>query len=299
MNLHALRMFTEVAKTGSVTRSAENLLISQPAVTAQLRNLERELNMKLIQAEGRSIRLTEEGELVAGHAKRLFALERDIEEEINLIRSGMIGNLRIAATELPGVTVLPNWIVDYKNKYPLVDIKLIKGNSNAVVKRLYNSSVHVAIICGEDKMEGVNYYTLFEDELIFVVPKAHRLSNQEISLKEIVKEPFILREENSYTRSKLFTLFRFEGIKSPVTSICIEGMKETIEAVKAGFGVAFVSSLAVKQDLIDGTIGRVFVQDIHVKHAIQLCTRKDDPPFSTAANFITLVKQKTQEKIEL
>ncbi|WP_449622320.1 LysR family transcriptional regulator [Robertmurraya sp. Marseille-Q9965] len=97
MNLHALRIFAEVAKCGSVTRSAENLLISQPAVTAQIRNLEKELDLILISAKGRSIELTEAGKRLAMYSRQLFSLEAEIEKEMQDFKNGVKGNLRICA----------------------------------------------------------------------------------------------------------------------------------------------------------------------------------------------------------
>ncbi|MGG3575215.1 LysR family transcriptional regulator [Bacillus gobiensis] len=289
MNLHALRIFTEVAKSGSVTRSAENLLISQPAVTAQIRNLEKELGMRLIQSKGRSIQLTEAGQELAIHSNRLFALEGEIEKKMNDLKTGMQGSLNICTTSLPANTVLPHWIIKYKESYPLVDVKLFKSNSSSAFQRLLDYSAHVAIVCGEREEEGVDTYTLLEDELIFIVPGSHRLAGKEVSLEELMKEPFVLREEGSYTRRKLVALCESAKINEPSSFIQIEGMIESIEAVKVGYGAALVPALAVKNEQLDGKLGRVFVKDLYIKHPIKLCIRKNDEPFSPAANFISLV----------
>ncbi|NAP01440.1 LysR family transcriptional regulator, partial [Halomonas sp. MG34] len=200
MNLHALRIFTQVAKFGSVTRTAESLLISQPAVTAQLRKLEQEVGMKLITPKGRSIQLTEAGELLANHSKRLFALEADIESKMKDFSTGNRGSLRICSTQLPASTVLPHWIVKFKQKYPSVDVQLYKGNSDWTFERLLDYSVHVAFVYSEQLGEGVESHTLLDDELIFIVPGEHRLAGKEASLEELIREPFILREKGSATR---------------------------------------------------------------------------------------------------
>ncbi|GAA0135488.1 hypothetical protein YSY43_23280 [Paenibacillus sp. YSY-4.3] len=89
MNLHALRIFNEVASLGSVTRAAEKLLLSQPAVTAQLRNLENEMGMKMITSNGRGVQLTEAGERLAARSNQLFSLEAEIEAEMQALQRGM------------------------------------------------------------------------------------------------------------------------------------------------------------------------------------------------------------------
>jgi DNA-binding transcriptional LysR family regulator len=290
MNLHALRIFTVVAKSGSVTRTAESLLISQPAVTAQLRNLEQELGMKLVTSKGRSIQLTEAGELLASHSIRLFALETEIETKMDDFSTGKRGSLLICSTQLPASTVVPRWIVKFKQKYPLVDVKLYKGNSDWTFQRILDYSVHVAFVCSEQQEEGIESYTLLDDELIFIVPGEHRLAGKETSLRELMKEPFILREKGSATRRKVINLCEAENLDEPQSIIQIEGLIESIEAVKAGYGAALVSELAVKSDLYNGKLGRVYVKGVFIKHPIRLCTRSNEDLLSTTANFISLIK---------
>ncbi len=290
MNLHALRIFTQVAKFGSVTRAAESLLISQPAVTAQLRKLEQELGMKLITSSGRSIQLTEAGELLANHSKRLFALEAEIETKMADYSTGKRGSLRICSTQLPASTVLPRWIVKFKQKYPLVDVQVYKGNTDWTFERLLDYSVDVAFVYSEKKGEGVKSHTLLDDELIFIVPSEHRLAGKEVTLEELMNEPFILREKGSATRRSVINLCEAANLEMPKSFIQMEGLRESVEAVKAGYGAALVSALAVDNDLYNGKLGRVFVKNLFIKHPIRLCTRSDEEYLTTTTNFISLIK---------
>lgn len=295
MNLHALRIFNEVASLGSVTRAAEKLLLSQPAVTAQLRNLENEMGMKLITSNGRGVQLTEAGERLAARSNQLFSLEAEIEAEMQALQRGMIGALRIGATALPGSAILPNWIVKFKQKYPKVEIQLTKENSHSAVRRLLDHSIHIALICGEwDADEEIERFTIAVDELIFIVPRTHSLAGKEATLKDLMSEPFILREEGSYTRRRLLALCAAADISEPA-GICMEGMEESIQAVKAGYGAALVPSLAVQEELASGELGKVNVQGIHIAHPIRLCTKA---PISspTAANFISWIKAEQKDK---
>ncbi|MGP4039078.1 LysR family transcriptional regulator [Gracilibacillus sp. D59] len=294
MNLHALRIFTQIAKHGSVTRAAESLLVSQPAVTIQLRKLEQEMGMKLVTSEGRSIQLTEAGELLATHSKRLFALEAEIETKMNDFLTGKRGSLRICSTQLPASTVVPHWIVKFKQKYPLVDVQLYKGNTDWTFQQLLDYSVHVAFVYSEQQGESVESHTLLDDELIFIVHEDHRLAGLEVSLEELLREPFILREKGSATRRNVMKLCEVANLKEPESVLQIEGMRESIEAVKAGYGVALVSALAVKNDLHNDRLARVFVKDVFIKHPIRLCTRSNEEHLTTTANFISLIKDELE-----
>ncbi|GAA0349294.1 LysR family transcriptional regulator [Bacillus horti] len=291
MNLHALRIFTEVAKTGSVTRSAENLLLSQPAVTAQLRNLEKELALKLVTLNGRNIQLTEAGETLAVESKRLFSLEAEIEKKMGEILTGHQGSLRVCSTQLPSMKILPRWLAQYKKKYPMINVQMFKGSSQVAMSQLLDYSVDIAFVCSEVYEEKVDVIPLIRDTLIFIVSRGHHLGGRSVSLATVMKEPFVFREKGSATRKKLVSLCERESIQEPKMGIEIEGLSESIEAVKAGYGVALVSEFAVKDLLESGQIEKVSIQNMHLEQPISLCMRKNDPNSPMVKNFITMVKE--------
>ena len=105
--------------------------------------------------------------------------------------------MRICATELPETTLLPGWVVGYKQQNPRMDVKLLKGNSNTALQRLRDHSVHISIVCGSWSIEDelIESFTIMEDELIFAVPGIHRLAGKEVTRFELMEEPFVLREE--------------------------------------------------------------------------------------------------------
>lgn len=298
MNLHALRIFNEVSKTGSITRSAENLMLSQPAVTAQIRNLEQELGLKLVEAHGRNIRLTEAGELLAKHSVRLFAMEAEMEQVMAAVKSGHRGSLKICATELPESTLLHGWVAGYREQNPDIAIQLLKDSSAGVMKRLINEEIHIAIVCGNWAIEdeNVDYFTVVQDELIFAVPSGHRLAGREVSCHELVTEPFVMREEGSYTRAQLMSKLKSAGAREPAASILIEGLKETVEAVKSGFGVALLPALFIKEELASRQLHRVHVQGASMPHPIRVCIRKDRARSAHIQSFISYI-QADREKM--
>lgn len=136
MNLHALRLFHIVAEKGNVTRAAEELNISQPAVTAQIKKLEQEIGLILLAPKGRGILLTEAGIQLSKHTKRLFSLEAEIEAYVEQYKNGFIGKLRIVATYLPANFLLPKWLARYKQRYPDVEVELTTTNSRKAIDQL-------------------------------------------------------------------------------------------------------------------------------------------------------------------
>ncbi|KGR76377.1 LysR family transcriptional regulator [Ureibacillus sinduriensis] len=290
MNLHALRLFHIVAEKGNVTRAAEELNISQPAVTAQIKKLEQEIGIILLAPRGRGILLTEAGIQLAKHTKRLFSLEAEIESYIEQYKNGSIGKLRIVATYLPANFLLPKWLARYKQRYPDVEVELTTTNSLKAIDQLINYQAEIAFIGGRRESHPlINRRELFEDEMWFVVHKNHKFASNKVTLAQIVREPFVFREEGSSVREKLVSLCKINNVNQPTVGLQINGLNETIRAVMEGYGVTFVSSLEVKEYIACGDVAKVNVDGIELKNPISICTRKGDGLSMPAHHVIQMV----------
>ncbi|MDQ0057944.1 LysR family transcriptional regulator [Paenibacillus harenae] len=293
MNLHALKLFHTAAQEGSVTRAAELLHISQPAVTVQIRNLEKEIGMPLLLPKGRGIMLTEAGQFVADQAGRLFALESEIEREIIDFKSGLTGKLRIAATYLPANFLLPRWIAVYKRGREGVQVLLQTANAQDAMFRLAHYEADLAIIGGGiEPAPGIVRSLLFEDQMWFVAPKGHALANKrETTLAEVLREPFIMREEGSRTREMLLALCRTARLAPPRAAVEWNGMNEAVRAVKAGVGLLFASASEVREDVDRGDVSFVNVSGIHAVNPIAIYYREGETLSQQAQAFIEIAKK--------
>lgn len=290
MNLHALRVFFEVANRKSVTGAAIDLAISQPSVTAQIRKLEREIGLKVLEPYGRGIRLTEAGELIFLHAQRLFAMEKELEMKLNDFREGKIGTLKLASTGLPANVLLPKWVASFKKENPDVDIILTVVNSSEANRQLLHYEADLAFIAGISKHPDIHYEKLFDDELWFIVPKGHRLDSKMATLGEMMEEPFFMREEGSSIREQLLALCRIHDISPPKMFLRYNGMNMSIKTIQEGYGAMLVPALVVKSMVEKGEIGRVFIEGIDIKRPIYFCSRKDDLFSPITHAFYELVK---------
>ncbi|WP_411552013.1 LysR family transcriptional regulator [Paenibacillus lautus] len=294
MNLHALRLFHVIATTGSVTRAAELLNISQPAITAQVKKFEKELSLTLFKPQGRGIGLTEAGAELLPLAKRLFSVEQQIEQFCRDYRSGSRGHIRLAATYLPSHFLLPAWLAKYKQRYEDVEMSITTTNSSDALKQLLNMDVDLAIYGGlpEESPDTIQTEELFRDELWFVVSPDHRYANQHISLDEMMREPFVMREEGSSTRERLFALCRTHSAPSPRITLQFNGLHEAITAVIAGYGANFVSSLVVREYVERGELSQVYVNGIELQNIIAICTRKHEALSAAAMNFVEMIRER-------
>ncbi|CAM3183617.1 LysR family transcriptional regulator [Paenibacillus lupini] len=293
MNLHALRLFHTIAAVGSVTRASELLNISQPAITAQIKKFEKELLISLFKPQGRGIALTDAGEELAVLAKRLFAVEQQIEQFASNYSNGAIGSIRLAATYLPAHFLIPAWIAKFKQQYEQVEMKITTTNSSDALKQLLDVEVDIAIFGGiaENYPDTIQTEELFQDELWFVVAPGHRYANQRVSLPNMMKEPFVMREEGSSTRERLLSLCRTYNSSAPTISLQFNGLHEAITAVIAGYGANFVSSLVVRDYVERGELARVYVEGIDLKNTIAICTRKNEKLPASAMNLVQMIRQ--------
>lgn len=293
MNLHALRLFHAIVSTGSVTRASELLNISQPAITLQIKKFEKELNLPLLKPQGRGVTLTDAGQEMAYLAKRLFAVEQQIEQFVDDYRNGATGSVRLAATYLPANFLIPTWIAHFKQQFEQVEMMITTTNSHDALEKLLNIEVDVAIYGGiaEEHPDTIETEELFQDELWFVVAPNHRYANQHISLSDMMKEPFVMREEGSSTRERLLSLCRTYSISAPTISLQFNGLHEAITAVIAGYGATFASSLVVRDFVHRGELCRVFVQGIDLKNTIAICTRRNEQLSAATMNFIHMIRE--------
>jgi DNA-binding transcriptional LysR family regulator len=293
MNLHALRLFHVIASSGSVTRASELLNISQPAITAQVKKFEKEISLSLLKPQGRGIALTDAGEQMALLAKRLFAVEQQIEQFSQDYRNGTNGHIRLAATYLPAHFLIPTWIAKFKQQYEQVEMTITTTNSSDALRQLLNVDVDLAIYGGlpEEYPDTIQTEELFQDELWFVVSPNHRYANQHVSLLEMMREPFVMREEGSSTRERLLALCRTYNSSAPRITLQFNGLHEAITAVIAGYGANFVSSLVVRDYVERGDLCRVYVDGIHLQNTIAICTRKYEPLSAATINLIQMIRQ--------
>ncbi|MFD0716042.1 LysR substrate-binding domain-containing protein [Paenibacillus sp. GCM10027626] len=293
MNLHALRLFHVIATSGSVTRAAEILNISQPAITAQIKKFEKELSLPLFRPQGRGIALTDGGEKLASYAKRLFMIEQQMEQFLQEHRNGTAGHIRLSATYLPAHYLIPAWIAKFKQQYEQVEMMIYTTNSHDALHQLLNMEVDLAIYGGlpEKYPDIIQSEELFRDELWFVVAPNHRMANQRVSLPEMMENPFVMREEGSSTRQRLMALCRTHNVHSPKITLQFNGLHETMKAVIAGYGASFVSALVVRDHIERGELCRVYVEGVDMQNIISIFTRKEEPLSAAAANFIQLIRQ--------
>lgn len=240
MRLTQLRSFYAVARAGSFTRAAEQLHVSQPTITTQVRFLEEHYDVELFHRRGRHVKLTELGEQLLQLAQPIFSLESDAIHLLSDAGELRSGHLRVAAVGPHHVTKM---LVDFNLKFPGIMVSVSTGNSQDVLDRLLDYRADVGVLAqlvGDDRFLSVPFS---RHPVVIFTPSTHRFARKRsISLAELEGERMILREEGSTTRKAFETALQKAGVK-PEFVMEISSREVIRESVAQGIGLAAVSSV--------------------------------------------------------
>ena len=275
MNLNHLAVFDAVAVEKSFSRAGERLLVSQPAVSKQLRLLERTLGTKLVDREPKGVRLTAAGEVLSGYARRIFALAEDAEQAMAELQGLRRGRLTVGASTTLGIYYLPELLAKYRRLYPQIDLGLEVSNTQVIQQYLVEHRVDIAMTEGFVHAPDLVARVLLEDELVPIVPVGHALTRKKsVTLKEFCAQPLLMREEGSGTREVIEQAFLRQGVT--IKPLMTLGNTEAIKrSVAAGVGVAFVSALTIQHELHDGHLAQVKLKDFKLQRAFHVVQVRD------------------------
>ena len=259
MTLHQLRIFMAVARHHSYSRAAEELRLTQPAVSAQVRELERAVDATFFERVGRTIVLTEAGKELLAYAQKVCTLideARIAMEELDGLKRGRIA---LAAVSTAGAYVLPSLLGAFRNRYPGIGISLEVTNRAIVRDRLLRNEVDL-VVMGRPP-EGVAHVAapFLSDELVVIASPSHPLARaKRIPVSRLAQEVFISREVGSGTRLNADEFFHQQGIKISV-GLELGNNSAVKEAVAAGLGIALLSRHAIRMEL---ALRRLVVLDV-------------------------------------
>jgi DNA-binding transcriptional LysR family regulator len=235
-----LAAFHTVARLGSVSLAADELHLTQSAVSIQLGILEESAGTPLVQRSGRGIRLTEAGELLASYARRILELWREASEEMATLQGVFTGTLRVGAVTTAEY-LLPPLLVTFANEHPKVKVKLQVGNRDEIVNLLASQEIDLAIM-GRPPAELKTTANAFAKHpmAFFAAPDHALMREKHITLETLSQARLLVRERGSGTRTTVERLFKDAGY-----TLRIGSEMSSNEAIKqmcaAGFGVAFLS----------------------------------------------------------
>ncbi|MHB0937477.1 MAG: LysR family transcriptional regulator [Armatimonadota bacterium] len=261
MEITQLRSFLQVADAGTITRAAEQLYLTQPAVTQQIHALERELGAPLFDRLGRGMRLTAAGRILQDYARKSLAALDECRLVLREWQSGATGPLTVGAGVTTSIFYLPRWLRQFKESHPGIELIVRTGHSREIVSLLLDGAVDLGLITSPTDHPQTALSPLFAEEIALVAPPDHPLAGAAVSPGRLASVPLILFPRGTGFREYLDRFFASVGC--PVS---VKMETDSVEAIKsfvgAGLGASLLPLSAVQQEIDDGTLARVTLAGI-------------------------------------
>jgi DNA-binding transcriptional LysR family regulator len=273
MDTRQLAAFCAVVDRRSFSQAAERLGVTQPAVSLQVRALEKRLGTQLLDRSGRRVEPTEAGWRLYRGAQKLLALEEQIESDVvSTVEGELRGTLLLGASTGPAAIVVPLLLGEFQRQNPGVHVSLTVSDTHTVVERVAARELELGIVGASRRYRGVRFEPFFSDEVILACPPGHRFAGRTIPLEDLRDEPLILMQEGAGVRQIVEDALRRRGIRLRDLDVRLElGLQESVRrAVQAGYGVTFISRTAVESDLDAGTLTEARVQGLEATREISL-----------------------------
>jgi DNA-binding transcriptional LysR family regulator len=269
------------------------LYLSQPAVTKIIQHLEQETGLELIERHGRRIVLTNPGKALHGYARRIFALEREMEDALAVLREADVGEIHLAANTTMSVYLLPPVVAKFRERYPKVDLHITILNSHEIIEQIVNWQADFGLVEGDPALLPPDLVSevFTQDELVLVVAPAHRWSAlQDLAPASLADGALLLREQGSGIRESIEHIFVERGVRiQPL--LTLPDNEAIKQMVMNGVGAAIVSALAVQRELAGGDLVRIPIRGVELRPQLSLVRRADKHLSRAAEAFCTLLRE--------
>ena len=243
-----LKVFRTVAEQLSFRRAAEKLKLTQPAVTLQIKALEEELSVRLLDRSGNRVSLTPAGRILLKHANAIADRVAEALEELASLSGDHAVELQIGASTSSAQYVVAKLLGQFQRQFPRVRISVISGNTEEIVSHLISERIKVGLIEGPALRRDVHEEPFLEDELVLVMPARHEWAGRPfIPVEQLKGQPLLLREHGSGTRRVLETALEEAGLKKDDLNVVMEldSTEAILSSVEADLGIGFVTRWAV------------------------------------------------------
>lgn len=282
-----LKVFRAVASHLNFSRAAEELLLTQPAVTQQIKALEDEYGVSLFDRSGGRITLTSSGNALLPYAERLKELSDEASAAVTRASGKQGGQLALGASQTIGQYLLPNLVAGFLRDNPRVQITAISGNTDEILGALGARRIHLALIEGPGLRKDIHIEPFMEDQMVLVVPASHEWADHDVDLAALADAPLLMREFGSGSRRVIENALVQAGLRRKDLKTCMEldSTEGLLSAVEAGLGVTFVSRWAVRNQLTLGTLKLARVRGLRLSRMFSIAYPAGPAPLGNAGAF--------------
>ena len=282
-----IRVFRTVAHHLNFSRAAEELLLTQPAVTQQVKALEDEIGVPLFDRSGGRVALTAGGKVLLPFADKMKEISDRAFAAVAETSGEQAGELAIGASQTIGQYLLPNFVAGFGKAYPRIRIIARSGNTEAMLDALLAHEIQLALIEGPEKRKDLNIEPFLQDHMVLVVPVSHEWADNEVDVKALKQQPLLMREFGSGSRRVVEKAIVAAGLQKKDLKIQMEldSTEGLLSAVEAGLGVTFVSRWAVRNQLTLGTLKIAHVRGLNLSREFSIAYPAGPAPTGNAGAF--------------
>jgi DNA-binding transcriptional LysR family regulator len=295
MDTRQLRAFCAVVERESFSRAAATLGVTQPAVSQQVRSLEKRIGVQLLDRSGRRVVPTDAGARLYRSAQRLLGYEEQLLADLAEPLFGpLTGTFEIGASTGPAAIVVPLLCCEFHEAHPSLDVRLSVHDTQTVVSLVAERELELGIVGAARRRRAVEFEPFFSDEVILVCPPGHRFAGRGVSLGELREAPLILMQEGAGVRQIVEDALRRQGVRLRDLDVRLElGLQESVRrAVEAGYGVTFISRTAVESELTAGRLAEARVEGLEATREISLASAAGRARTRVADAFVTFARER-------
>jgi len=294
LNVHELTVFLIAAETQNFSEAARQLNLTQPAVSMQIKALEKKLNIPLFHRTGRTLLLTESGATLVPLAKDMVRRSIQISEEMEAMKGDVMGHLLIGCSTTTGKYYLPSLVARFRKRFPRVQVTIRNNPRTHVLEDLCDGSIHLAVVSSRPNCSDAKFLHFFDVHVVLVVPTDHPwASRASIEPKELLTVNFIMRDKQSGTREEVEAAFQRVGLMTDQLKEVMEiGNTEAIAiAVEEGIGVAFISRTVARRGIQLGRIKEVQVDGLSLRREIYIAHSIRHPATRAQSEFWDFIQE--------
>lgn len=296
MNLKQLEAFVQIADSGSFSKAAKELYLTQPTISAHISALEKELNTRLFVRNTKDVRLSDGGAVLYEYAKQMIALQKKIEDTFAVREEKGQQCITIAASTIPAQYLLPGILAAYNERFPNQQFKLIEADSAKVVEQVVNHTVDIGFTGTVIDKRLCKYIPFYQDELVVITPnteKYRKFVDEKQDAKWIVDEALIMREEGSGTRKEAEKQLKKIGIYPAKLNVIasMENTEAIKRAVASGMGISLISKLAAEDEIQKGKLLAFPISVDDMRRDINVIYNRNLQLSRSSERFIKVVKE--------
>ena len=295
-----LEIFCKVVELASFSKAAEEVFLVQASVSERIASLEKKIGTRLLDRLGRKVIPTAAGEILHKHATLLLEMKETAQLEIEKFLGLEQGEISMGGSTIPGEYILPELIGRFSEKHPQLSVKLIIADSFEIENRVLAGRLELGVIGSKSSHPNILCKKLWEDELVLAVPIGHPwFQRKAVSLPELLKIPFILREEGSGTLKMLEAYLREsgeDGTNALQVAARFGSSTAVKEGIKSGLGLSILSERAIDTEIKAGLLKALKVKGLSMSRNFFLIRNKlriASPACQAMLNFLlTTTEQK-------